>query len=89
MQRQRPIGVFSNSPARMRNSAEIDTRAVAIFVTAVLHTYAKPVCLPFSLLRHYDMSHSFRTFLLLFSLLKESTERVDESDIKAPTAASG
>ena len=47
---------FSNSPARMRNSAQIplSSRARApwrsFFLFAVLQTYAQPLCLP---LRHF------------------------------------
>ena len=59
------------------------TRAVAIFLSAVLQTYAQPLCLPFSLLRH--LSHvSLNPDLVAFFF----TERVDGSNIKAPTATS-
>ena len=46
----------SNYPSRMRNSVQIDTplssRARALWRSSVLQTYAQPLCLPFSLLRH-------------------------------------
>ena len=48
---------FSNSPARMHNSAQIDTplssRARMLWQSFFLRLiYAQPLCLPFSLLRH-------------------------------------
>ena len=55
-----PIGVFQQlcwthaSFCPNRHTPFIPhTRAVAIFIFAVLQTYAQPLCLPFNLLRHF------------------------------------
>ena len=85
----------SNSPARMRLSVPIDTplsiprtRAVAIFLSAVLQTYALLLCLPFSLLRHLSHVSLNPDLVAFFFFFFFSTERVDERNIKAPTDTS-
>jgi hypothetical protein len=40
------------------------TRAVAIFLSAVLQTYAQPLCLPSSLLRHVSLNPDLLAFCL-------------------------
>ena len=81
----------SNSPARMRNSVQIDTplssRARALwrsfFLPFYRPTHSFCACLS-ACSGIYDMSHSIRTLLLFFFFF--FFERVDESNIKAPSA---
>ena len=80
----------ANSPARMRNSSQIDTplssRARALwrsfFLLFYRHTHSLCACLS-ACSDIYDMSHSIRAFFL--TVLKGY---IDESNIKAPTATS-